>query len=65
MPARAATPSAQRLALLVLAQLHVEAQQPLDDPLRRRAAPPAPVHGSSEHLVVRDQLGRDYVHDVL
>src|SRR5215213_2999836 len=44
------------LPLLVLAQLHVEAEQALDDPLWRRSRRAAAVHGGPQLLVARDEL---------
>ena len=56
---------AEHLALLVLAHLHVQPEQALDQPLGRRAAAAARVHRRPQLLVAGDRLGRDRVHDVL
>src|SRR3954447_16249081 len=52
---------AERLALLVLAQLEVQPEQALDQPLGRRAAVAASVHRLAQALVARDRLGGDRV----
>ena len=55
----------EALAELVLAQLHVEAEQPLDHPRRRRAVAAPLVHRRAQLLVARDRALGDHVHHVL